>query len=1108
MKKLLLLFFLVVVSASANCQKTKTITGKVTEKSTNEPLIGATVQIKNTSHATLTDIDGEFKLIFSDTLQNKILIVSYLGYRTLEIELSGKTTVLAALEEDYQQLDEVVVTGYGVQQKRMLTGSVSVVSQHLTGKKESKSKTWKRSGMPDNSIRLQVGEEDFLPLQALQMCVRVEGFRVRVVMDCYFYNDKGSGLEGIFKLKLPSEATPFRFAFGEAEYLDEEKNPGTKKAIPYTTYNLTEEGPEMKETDEDRSRMKEARIVSKQKAARAYEQTVSAAIDPALMEWGGADMFSCRVFPLSNNQLHKIVIGYDLNMVEAADLREYILTLPKTDADVKTDLIIYDSPVMQASISPHLSPTSQKGKYSYYSLHNPNKKEYTIRYNTIEPVLLYSEKEMDEELDVPYFAANYRISLPEKPQENLPEDAIFLLDLSLSSNPDKFNVWLTLINEILSKNRDVIKRFAILTFNIDQQWYKRHYERNNTYNQQVFMEYANTLALEGATDLYSALQEASRPEWIKEGKRSPKHIFLMSDADCNWGETNIHTFKSLLNPGDRIHTYKTGLSGTNVTILNYLSKISGGFAFTVTGEEEAELTARSFRYKPWTIENIVVEGVKDFLISGQPIQLYNGQKLIFTGREIPSGNIRIDVTDGTEKRSLVYKTPEKIKTNLTSRIYGQIAMADLENYGFQAEEAAVNYSTYYRVPGLYTSLLMLESEYDYEKYGIDDSDASDFVEENLVADIIEKLEKSNATATLGQGKADFIRRLQYLSDKSELRLNISDELDEYAKGLDESMFTVKIKPRQFRVWKSEQQSTEEQQLLGDDDIRFDNGYKLSKKRIKSYGKPDALKLLSSVIEKNAGDIQTCRDVARVAIEQDMGDHAYYLMRRIIDWREHEALAYLTAADALANAGYIDLALIYYYICLESDWDSDYGSIETISAFKCLLYLNELEKTGNYTITEKGKTFIGYMKQKVKDLLAKDDMENIDTADVVVVVNWNLDNTDIDLHVLEPTGEECYYSNPETEIGGKLTMDVTDGYGPEMYVLQHAQPGKYAVSLDYYSDSQTRSASKAKAYIDIYRNLGKPSQKVSRKVIELRSGNWSDYDEENDKRKSVVDFTVK
>ncbi len=52
-----------------------------------------------------------------------------------------------------------------------------------------------------------------------------------------------------------------------------------------------------------------------------------------------------------------------------------------------------------------------------------------------------------------------------------------------------------------------------------------------------------------------------------------------------------------------------------------------------------------------------------------------------------------------------------------------------------------------------------------------------------------------------------------------------------------------------------------------------------------------------------------------------------------------------------------------------------------------------------------------------------------------MITWNTDTTDVDLHVIEPSGEECFYRHRNTRrSGGRLTQDVTQGYGPEMYVL--------------------------------------------------------------------------
>jgi len=1083
-----------VLSVSYLNAQSRTISGIV--KDYMGELIGVNVLEKGTTNGTITDIDGKFSLNVNND-PSTTLVITYIGYITQEIPIENKNYFEITMQEEALHLDEVVVIGYGVQRRSSITASVSSISadQIKSKDKDKKASTWKRSGMKNNSIRLQVGDGDYIPLEAAQMAVQIDGFRVRVLMDCFFYNDKKDGLEGTFKLKLPTDATPYYFAFGETEYIDEDD-----KEIPYVKYdsgnfNLTYKGIEdMNERAWDD--VKEARIVSKQKAAKAYEQTVSANIDPALMEWGGADMFSCRVFPLAMNTLHRIVIGYDLNMTEALDFREYILSLPTPQKDLIVNISAYDSPVLPLEITPHQSPVETKNGRNYYTLHNPKEKEFTIHYNSIHPVVLYQADDQSDD-QLPYFGANYRIELPEEKQDNLPEDAVFLLDVSLSSNPDKFNVWLKLMEEILDKNKDIIKRFAVLSFNIDNFWYTKYYQKNNYYNMSEFLKFAGTLALEGATDISAALQEASNPTWLKNNR--PKHIFLMSDADYNWGETNKHTFAKYINKGDRIHTYKTGLSGTNVGLLDFLSNSTNGFSFTVTGEEEAQLTAKSFRYKPWKIEKIEVENVKDFLISGSPSQLYNGQKLIFTGRGLPSGNIKIKVNNGSQSKKLVFDNPEKINSVLSSRIYGQIALSYLDNYGFKAEDAAINYSTYYQVPGQYTSFLMLESESDYDEYGIDDSDAEDFVKEYLVDNILAELERQEAGLSLGDPKTNFLNWLKKLKDDESVTYFDPDEyFNDYVNGLPEDIFKVLIKPVRYTVFSSEEQTSEEIEALADDDLRFDSVYKLARKRSSWKNKADGLKLLSSVVERNASDIQAIRDIAMVATDWGMGDQAYYMMRRIIDWRQGEAIAYQTAADALAKSNNVDMALIYYYICLNSDWDSKYGDFEMIVALQCLKFIKQITSNTKYTLNEHTKRFIKEFQTEVEETLESDKML-INESDIVIVVNWNIDNTDIDLHVIEPTGEECFFGNKNTEIGGRLTKDVTNGYGPEMYVLEKAVPGIYKVSLNYFRSTQTRTASKAKVYIDVYRNWGRKNEKVIRKTILL--------DDMKD-RKSVVEFNVK
>lgn len=70
----------------------------------------------------------------------------------------------------------------------------------------------------------------------------------------------------------------------------------------------------------------------------------------------------------------------------------------------------------------------------------------------------------------------------------------------------------------------------------------------------------------------------------------------------------------------------------------------------------------------------------------------------------------------------------------------------------------------------------------------------------------------------------------------------------------------------------------------------------------------------------------------------------------------------------------------------------------------------------------------------------------------IILMWDTDGTDVDLHVVEPTGEECFYGQRETKIGGSLDVDITDGYGPEVYTLATPTKGIYKIMAHYYSDN--------------------------------------------------------
>ena len=113
------------MAAVAQAPQTITVKGQVVDQD-GEPLIGATVKVKNSNAGAVTDVDGNFQITAP---ANAILVVSYVGYQDKEVAVRGRAIIESIqLSADETVLDQVVVVGYGTQKKADLTGSVSIVN--------------------------------------------------------------------------------------------------------------------------------------------------------------------------------------------------------------------------------------------------------------------------------------------------------------------------------------------------------------------------------------------------------------------------------------------------------------------------------------------------------------------------------------------------------------------------------------------------------------------------------------------------------------------------------------------------------------------------------------------------------------------------------------------------------------------------------------------------------------------------------------------------------------------------------------------------------------------------------------------------------------------
>jgi hypothetical protein len=110
-----------------------------------------------------------------------------------------------------------------------------------------------------------------------------------------------------------------------------------------------------------------------------------------------------------------------------------------------------------------------------------------------------------------------------------------------------------------------------------------------------------------------------------------------------------------------------------------------------------------------------------------------------------------------------------------------------------------------------------------------------------------------------------------------------------------------------------------------------------------------------------------------------------------------------------------------------------------------------------------------------------------SVDIRVILEWNTDKTDMDLWVDEPTGERAIFNNPRTAIGGRLSNDMTRGYGPEEYLLNVAPDGLYKVLSNAYAADRLDPNGPTSLTVKLYRDWGRPTQKVESFVVELNKG---------------------
>ncbi len=198
--------------------------------------------------------------------------------------------------------------------------------------------------------------------------------------------------------------------------------------------------------------------------------------------------------------------------------------------------------------------------------------------------------------------------------------------------------------------------------------------------------------------------------------------------------------------------------------------------------------------------------------------------------------------------------------------------------------------------------------------------------------------------------------------------------------------------------------------------------------------------------------------------------AVVVYRKVLELRPEEPQSYRDLALAYERSGEIQKAYellypIYNGGLLGKDGGERFYGIEQIAFVELSRLVNKFGKQLKRNKAEKSR---------FKEI----------PVDVRIVVDWNHNDTDIDLWVEDPGGEKAYYKNYETAIGGRMSEDITEGYGPEEFMLKEAPKGKYKVLVDYYADNVQKISGPTVLKLSMFTNYGKSNERQKTAVIRL------------------------
>jgi len=240
--------------------------------------------------------------------------------------------------------------------------------------------------------------------------------------------------------------------------------------------------------------------------------------------------------------------------------------------------------------------------------------------------------------------------------------------------------------------------------------------------------------------------------------------------------------------------------------------------------------------------------------------------------------------------------------------------------------------------------------------------------------------------------------------------------------------------------------------------------------LKMGDKETGLRILSNLAELDLGSYELYKMLGYKLKQLDDYEDEVYAFKKVTELRPLDPQSFRDYGLALEDAGEHQQALDVLYEAMTKSYSPDadglYNGIQEV-------FLPEINRI---IAMNKGKLDLSKISKTIIEPMP---------VDIRIVMNWNMNNTDIDLWVTDPNGEKCYYSHNRTEIGGRISHDMTQGFGPEQFLLKNAIKGTYKIEINYFGDRQATIAGPTTIMAEMFTHYGTPQEKKELIVLQMK-----------------------